>query len=138
MSATATYLPGTASLLEELDKRLIVLLRDGRTLIGYLRSVDQFANLVLHRSIERIHVGKQYGDIPRGIFVIRGENVVLLGEMDEEKEQNSVLEEVSLEEILELQSQQQAEREEKEKLKTKVLKERGITHTSEVQYDDNY
>ena len=58
--------------------------------------------------------------------------------MDEEKEQNSVLEEVSLEEILELQSQQQAEREEKEKLKTKVLKERGITHTSEVQYDDNY
>jgi U6 snRNA-associated Sm-like protein LSm1 len=31
------YLPGTASLLEELDKRLMVLLRDGRTLIGYLR-----------------------------------------------------------------------------------------------------
>ena len=39
------------------------------------------ANLVLHRTIERIHVGKKYGDIPRGIFVIRGENVVLLGEV---------------------------------------------------------
>lgn len=39
------------------------------------------ANLVLHRTIERIHVGKKYGDIPRGIFVIRGENVVLLGEI---------------------------------------------------------
>jgi len=39
------------------------------------------ANLVLHRTIERIHVGKRYGDIPRGIFVIRGENVVLLGEV---------------------------------------------------------
>ena len=36
------------------------------------------ANLVLHKTIERIHVGKKYGDIPRGIFVIRGENVVLL------------------------------------------------------------
>ena len=71
-----SYLPGTASLLGELDKRLMVLLRDGRTIIGYLRSVDQFANLVLHRSIERIHVGKDYGDIPRGIFVVRGENVV--------------------------------------------------------------
>ena len=59
----------------------MVLLRDGRTLIGYLRSVDQFANLVLHKSIERIHVGKEYGDIPRGIFIIRGENVVLLGEI---------------------------------------------------------
>ena len=73
---TSQYLPGTASLLEELDKRLMVLLRDGRTLIGYLRSVDQFANLVLHRCIERIHVGSDYGDIPRGVFIVRGENVV--------------------------------------------------------------
>lgn len=93
-------LAGTAHLLEEVDsnhilnslyffifktilfpEKLLVLLRDGRTLIGYLRSVDQFANLVLHRTIERIHVGKNYGDIPRGIFIIRGENVVLLGEI---------------------------------------------------------
>lgn len=59
----------------------MVYLRDGRTLIGYLRSVDQFANLVLHRTIERIHVGNRYGDIERGVFVIRGENVVLLGEI---------------------------------------------------------
>ena len=29
-----SYLPGTASLLEELDKKMMVLLRDGRTLIG--------------------------------------------------------------------------------------------------------
>ena len=72
----AQYLPGTASLIEEIDKKLMVLLRDGRTLIGFLRSVDQFANLVLHRTIERIHVGSEYGDIPRGIFVVRGENVV--------------------------------------------------------------
>lgn len=64
-----------------LIEKLMVLLRDGRTLIGYLRSVDQFANLVLHRTIERIHVGSDYGDIPRGVFIIRGENVVLLGEI---------------------------------------------------------
>jgi len=75
-ASPASYLPGTASLLEELDKRLLVVLRDGRTLIGVLRSVDQFANLVLHRCIERIPVGTDYGDIPRGIFVVRGENVV--------------------------------------------------------------
>lgn len=62
-------------------EKLMVLLRDGRTLIGYLRCVDQFANLVLHKTIERIHVGNEYGDIPRGIFIIRGENVVLLGEI---------------------------------------------------------
>jgi U6 snRNA-associated Sm-like protein LSm1 len=42
------------------------------------RSVDQFANLVLHRCIERIHVGQEFGDIPRGVFIVRGENVVSL------------------------------------------------------------
>merc|ERR1712126_586348 len=111
---TSQYLPGTASLLEELDKRLMVLLRDGRTLIGYLRSVDQFANLVLHQTIERIHVGQCFGDIPRGVFIVRGENVVLLGEVDPDKtDPDSLgLVEVSLEEILEKQAVQQQEKEE--------------------------
>ena len=59
---------------------LVVYLRDGRTLIGILRCIDQFANLVLHKTIERIHVGSKYGDIERGVIIIRGENVVLLGE----------------------------------------------------------
>lgn len=36
------YMPGTASLIEDIDKKHLVLLRDGRTLIGFLRSIDQF------------------------------------------------------------------------------------------------
>lgn len=36
---------------------------------------------MLQDTIERIYVGQCYGDIPRGIFLIRGENVVLLGEI---------------------------------------------------------
>ncbi|VDK40594.1 unnamed protein product [Gongylonema pulchrum] len=83
------YLPGAISLLDQLDKKILVILRDGRTLIGYLRTIDQFANLVLHEALERIHVDKMYGDIQRGIFVIRGENVVLAGEIDEEKEKTT-------------------------------------------------
>ena len=39
------------------------------------------ANLLLQDTIERIHVGNEYGDIPRGIFIVRGENLVLLGEI---------------------------------------------------------
>ena len=60
---------------------------------------------MLHQTIERIHVGKCYGDIPRGVFVVRGENVVLLGEIDVEKTEpkDIGLTEVSLEEILEKQ-----------------------------------
>lgn len=44
----------TAHLLNEVDKKLMILLRDGRTLIGYLRSVDQFANLVIHKAIGKL------------------------------------------------------------------------------------
>ena len=134
-SGSQTYLPGTASLVQEIDsepgarvtvqyvrvdaalsgeaaleshlplslspERLLVVLRDGRTLIGYLRSVDQFgeplsrrslhplvlslslpaANLLMQHTVERIHVGKRFGDIPRGIYLIRGENVALCGEI---------------------------------------------------------
>lgn len=83
------------------------MLRDGRSLFGYLRSIDQFgmyrdltdksfqpktldlhiltssftANLVLHLTVERIYIGNEYGEIDRGVFLIRGENVVLCGEI---------------------------------------------------------
>ncbi|XP_072095632.1 U6 snRNA-associated Sm-like protein LSm1 isoform X1 [Mobula birostris] len=121
------YMPGTASLIDDIDKKHLVVLRDGRTLIGYLRSVDQFANLVLHRTVERIHVGRKYGDIPRGIFVVRGENVVLLGEIDLERETDTPLQRVSIEEILEAQRVQQHEKQEAEKAKSEALKERGLS-----------
>ena len=39
------------------------------------------ANLVLQDTIERIYVGDSFGDIDRGIYLVRGENVVLLGEI---------------------------------------------------------
>ncbi|XP_066137437.1 U6 snRNA-associated Sm-like protein LSm1 [Euwallacea fornicatus] len=131
-------LEGTAHLLDELDKKLMVLLRDGRTLIGYLRSVDQFANLVLHRTIERIHVGKEYGDIPRGVFIVRGENVVLLGEIDTEKEDKIPLTEVSVDEILDAQRKEQESKVEKHRLITKSLKERGLQISADLVHDDLY
>lgn len=81
-------------------------LRDGRSLVGVLRSYDQYgeshpstyipgtladelwtmgtiANLVLTQTIERLfHVpSKSYAQVDRGVFLIRGENVVLLGEI---------------------------------------------------------
>ncbi|XP_029619367.1 U6 snRNA-associated Sm-like protein LSm1 isoform X2 [Salmo trutta] len=110
------YMPGTASLIDDIDKKHLVLLRDGRTLIGFLRSIDQFANLVFHQTVERIHVCKKFGDIPRGIFIVRGENVVLLGEIQ-----------VSIEEILEEQRLQQQAKQKTEKAKVTALKDRGLS-----------
>ncbi|KAL2092241.1 hypothetical protein ACEWY4_012039 [Coilia grayii] len=130
------YMPGTASLIEDIDKKHLVLLRDGRTLIGILRSIDQFANLVLHQTVERIHVGKKFGDIPRGIFVVRGENVVLLGEVDLDKDCDQILQRVSIEEILEEQRIEQQAKQEAERRKLQTVKERGLSIPKADTLDD--
>ncbi|URD94326.1 LSM domain containing protein [Musa troglodytarum] len=71
----------STSLASYLDKKLLVLLRDGRKLLGILRSFDQFG------ACDRVIVGDLYCDIPLGLYVIRGENVVLIGELDLEREE---------------------------------------------------
>ncbi len=102
--------PGLA-LVEELDKLLMVQLRDGRKFVGVLRSFDQFANLVLEKAVERIIVGRQYAEIPMGLYVIRGENVVLLGEIDESKDPPAALQKVTETEIKQAQrAEAEAER----------------------------
>lgn len=108
-----------AQLLDFTDKKLMVILRDGRKLIGVLRSWDQFANLILQSTTERIYATRPdglapdsnapaaddnahdnngrnnssrkviqglYAEIPRGTFLVRGENVLLLGEIDLDKD----------------------------------------------------
>jgi len=70
-----------AQLLDLTDKKLVIALRDGRKLIGVLRSWDQFGNLVLQDTVERIFAREWYADVPRGLFLVRGENVSILGEI---------------------------------------------------------
>ena len=88
-------------------EKLLLVLRDGRKLIGVLRSWDQYgmlhahcltseqgkmwrkwrlilwaiANLVLQDTVERIYTRDVYADIRRGIYLVRGENVLMLGEI---------------------------------------------------------
>lgn len=56
-------------------------MRDGKCLIGHLRSVDQFANITLTQAVERIFVDKEYGDVYRGVVLVRGDNLVIVGEV---------------------------------------------------------
>ncbi|CAH9076935.1 unnamed protein product [Cuscuta europaea] len=85
--ASAEDIHLSTSLASYLDKKLLVLLRDGRKLIGILRSFDQFANAVLEGACERVIVGDIYCDLPLGLYIIRGENVVLIGELDLDKDE---------------------------------------------------
>ncbi|CAF1240946.1 unnamed protein product [Rotaria sp. Silwood1] len=120
------YLSGMAALIGDVDKQLMVMLRDGRTLIAFLRSLDQFGNLVLHQAFERICIGRQYADIPRGLFVIRGENVLFIGELDFHQPLRVPLVEVTIEEILKLQKEDIEKKERIEKLRQKAMIEHGL------------
>jgi U6 snRNA-associated Sm-like protein LSm1 len=82
------YLPGAASLIEHLDKTLMLILRDGRHLVGKLRSFDQYLNLILEDTRERIILPGKYCDVELGLYIVRGDTIVLLGEVDVEKEKN--------------------------------------------------
>eukprot|EP00184_Porphyridium_aerugineum_P005009 CAMPEP_0184694138 /NCGR_PEP_ID=MMETSP0313-20130426/2187_1 /TAXON_ID=2792 /ORGANISM="Porphyridium aerugineum, Strain SAG 1380-2" /LENGTH=149 /DNA_ID=CAMNT_0027152373 /DNA_START=24 /DNA_END=473 /DNA_ORIENTATION=- len=113
VSASSIRLPGASSLVEQLNKPVLVCLRDGKNIIGILRSFDQFANLVLENAVERVVVEAIFGDIPIGIYVIRGENVMLVGEMDHARDVflAAKLRQVSQEEILRAQKAQKEDRE---------------------------
>ncbi|UZJ51140.1 hypothetical protein CBS101457_000460 [Exobasidium rhododendri] len=116
----------SGSLVDCVDKKVIIILRDGKNLIGVLRSYDQFANLVLQDTIERMFSGNRYFDIPRGLYLVRGENVVLLGEIDLDKEDDqSICAPVRPEAISMLMSARTAETEARiqaEKRKADVLR----------------
>ncbi len=58
------------------------------------RSFDQFANLVLEGAVERIIVGTLYAEDPLGLYVVRGENVVLLGDIDASHDPPAILQKV--------------------------------------------
>eukprot|EP00871_Galdieria_phlegrea_P003042 jgi/Galph1/3739/GphlegSOOS_G2441.1 len=92
-------IPAAGSLVEHIDRRILILQRDGRYIHGFLRTYDQYANLVLENAFERFVFNQTYCDEPLGIFIIRGENVALLGEIDRELERQwlSTLEQCSLE-----------------------------------------
>ncbi|CBZ50093.1 hypothetical protein NCLIV_005690 [Neospora caninum Liverpool] len=73
------------SLEEELDKKLLVVLRDGRKLIGYLRTFDQFGNIVLEGTVQRLLVDNAYADLYVGCMIVRGDNMILFGAVDDSR-----------------------------------------------------
>ncbi|KAI0396008.1 hypothetical protein F5Y17DRAFT_421613 [Xylariaceae sp. FL0594] len=127
-----------AQLLDLTDKKLLLVLRDGRKLIGILRSWDQFANLVLQSTVERVFttITEPKSSLPRGlfadkhhgIFLVRGENVLLLGEIDLDKDDDPPpgYEQADFEFVDRLAKEQKAREKGKEKNKLKKLAALGF------------
>ncbi|KAF3482713.1 putative Small nuclear ribonucleoprotein Lsm8 [Arthroderma uncinatum] len=117
-------------------QKLVLVLRDGRKLIGVLRSWDQFANIVLQDTVERVYAEKLYADIPRGVYLIRGENVLLLGEIDLDKD-DDVPEPYRLapaSEVMELKKKAEDQRKRKDKKRNTHMQALGFEpeHSGEI------
>jgi len=86
--------PGAASLVSQLDKKVLVWLWEGRReeghkLVGYFRSFDRYANFILQNTFRRKYHGKYFCEVPLGLYIVRGDSVLLIGELNlrEDKEQ---------------------------------------------------
>ncbi|KAH9898440.1 Sm-like ribonucleoprotein [Cubamyces lactineus] len=113
----------SGSLVDCVDRKMLVVLRDGRKLQGVLRSYDQFANLVLEDTVERIYHQDVFAEMWRGLFLIRGENVVLLGEIDLDQEDEVPLRQVEWNVLEPYHKQDIANKKRREELKSQVLYE---------------
>lgn len=103
------------------DRKMLVILRDGKKLHGVLRSYDQFANLVLEDTYERIYYGEEFAERWIGVFVVRGENVVLLGEIDLDQEDDIPLVQVDYEALEEVHREEVASKKVQEDTKSQIL-----------------
>ncbi|KAI9828603.1 MAG: hypothetical protein M1826_005985 [Phylliscum demangeonii] len=76
------------SLQAYVTKRVLVMTSDGRSLTGLLLSCDQLTNLVLSQTVERIirppDDPEESREVEHGLYLIRGDNVAVVGLVDEE------------------------------------------------------
>ena len=78
------FLPGASSLLSSLDTSILIILRDSSHLIGVLRSYDQFSNVVVSDCVRRRFIVSRnvYTEEKRGLEVVRGDTIIMLGEFE--------------------------------------------------------
>ena len=60
---------------------------DGRSIVGTLVGYDQLQNLILKGSSERVYSPDGPVEVvPLGLYVVRGDNVAIISDRDEDKE----------------------------------------------------
>ncbi|KAJ8750228.1 hypothetical protein K2173_014143 [Erythroxylum novogranatense] len=62
-----------------------VITNDGRNIVGVLKGFDQATNIILDESHERVYSTKEgVTQLVLGLYIIRGDNISVVGELDEE------------------------------------------------------
>ncbi|CDJ44978.1 small nuclear ribonucleoprotein, putative [Eimeria necatrix] len=77
---------GLQSLLEH---RVCVLTFDGRLFMGTLIAFDQSTNIVLNKCAEKVvHEDAPVEIVPLGLYLLRGDNIAVVGQVDEDVEKS--------------------------------------------------
>lgn len=71
---------------------MLLITTDGRTLVGVLESYDQQTNLVLSSTVERIVRSaddeEPSSEVSHGLYLVRGDNITICGEVDEQLDES--------------------------------------------------
>ena len=68
------------------SENVCVVTSDGRIIVGELTGYDQVQNLILNDAKERVYAdGSAPEMVELGLYVIRGDNVCMIGDYDESK-----------------------------------------------------
>ncbi|KAF9450289.1 Sm-like ribonucleoprotein [Macrolepiota fuliginosa MF-IS2] len=74
-----------SSLQGYVDRRVLLVLQDGRAIVGVLAGFDQKSNIVLSDSKERVFsLEDGVEEIPLGLYLVKGDMIILIGELDED------------------------------------------------------
>ncbi|XP_011943226.1 PREDICTED: LSM8 homolog, U6 small nuclear RNA associated [Cercocebus atys] len=85
LSGTAGLSSMTSALENYINRTVAVITSDGRMIVGTLKGFDQTINLILDESHERVFSSSQgVEQVVLGLYIVRGDNVAVIGEIDEE------------------------------------------------------
>eukprot|EP00112_Aurelia_sp_Birch-Aquarium-sp1_P006333 Seg1701.7 transcript_id=Seg1701.7/GoldUCD/mRNA.D3Y31 product="U6 snRNA-associated Sm-like protein LSm8" protein_id=Seg1701.7/GoldUCD/D3Y31 len=75
-----------ATSLESYMGRMVsIITQDGRMIVGTLKGFDQTVNLILDESHERVFSSSTgVEQVVLGLYIVRGDNVAIIGEIDDE------------------------------------------------------
>lgn len=80
---------------------------DGKTIVGTLAGYDQLQNLVLKNSHERVYsIDAPVELVPLGLYLIRGDNVAVISELDQDEDSKLDLDQIRAHPIKPLNQQQ--------------------------------
>lgn len=75
-----------------ISKRVCIITTDGRTLLGTLESHDQQTNVILSSTIERVirpaDDEEANNIVEHGLYLVRGDNITIIGEVDEQLDES--------------------------------------------------